>query len=403
MRKQLTLALSSILCSCMIFSNLNATIGYWQVGYGTRSVGMGGVATAYPQDTIVIATNPAGISWLGNRGTVGVKFFSPFRKYSYDSENFGSDKVDSHSNIFLVPHAGYNRCICNGLSAGVAVYGNGGMNTSYHRNNGVFGPHDKRLGIDYSQAIIAPTLSYKIRPCHSIGISVLFSAQRLILEGLQNFTNFSENPNNVTNRRNNWDYGIGARAGWLGKVTNQVWLGFAACTPIWMTKNSKYKGVLAGGHLDIPANLSAGIRWEVTKCINLAFDYQRIFYNSVRAIGNSVDKFFEGNLLGNKNGPGFGWENISAYKIGVDYKIGCYTIRAGYAINEKPYSKEQIDFNILTPGITTQHITFGVSWKCWDIAYFFAPNDSRKGISKFGLGEMKHSMYQHCVDVSYSW
>ena len=54
-----------------------ATNGYFSHGWGTKSKAMAGVAAALPQDTLVTATNPAGMAFVDDSLDLGVAFFSP--------------------------------------------------------------------------------------------------------------------------------------------------------------------------------------------------------------------------------------------------------------------------------------------------------------------------------------
>lgn len=56
-----------------------ATNGYLAHGYGIKSKGMAGTGVALPQDTLIGATNPAGIAFVGNRVDLGVPYLSPRR------------------------------------------------------------------------------------------------------------------------------------------------------------------------------------------------------------------------------------------------------------------------------------------------------------------------------------
>jgi len=58
-----------------------ATNGYLSHGYGIKSRGLAGAGIALPQESMIIATNPAGISFLGNRVDVSAALFSPRRNY----------------------------------------------------------------------------------------------------------------------------------------------------------------------------------------------------------------------------------------------------------------------------------------------------------------------------------
>ncbi len=133
-----------------------ATNGYFAHGQGTASKAMAGVATALPQDTLVGATNPAGMFSLGNRMDLGVAFFNPSDRgyeanYDYATQAVpATDGAGNHFTVdfpagpfvtpgnyesdldwFLIPSFGYNRILNDKMSIGVSVFGNGGMNTKY--------------------------------------------------------------------------------------------------------------------------------------------------------------------------------------------------------------------------------------------------------------------------------
>jgi len=147
-----TLARHFVLLLAILFSqNIFATHGYTAQGYGVKSYGMGGVAVAYPQDALIATNNPAGMVWTGNNITVGTRIFSPIRHYSYtgsDAVPF-SDNVRSGKNWFLIPNFGVNKMIAPRTSLGFVMFANGGLNTSWPRNNPVFGTG--KLGSDYVQ------------------------------------------------------------------------------------------------------------------------------------------------------------------------------------------------------------------------------------------------------------
>jgi long-chain fatty acid transport protein len=125
-----------------------ATNGYFSHGWGTKSKAMAGVATALPQDTLVSATNPAGMAFLGNSLDIGVAFFSPSPR-GYEADNNYSTqpgpggitlpagpfvtpgRYDSDLDWFMIPSIGYNYEIDDRSTIGVSIFGNGGMNTRY--------------------------------------------------------------------------------------------------------------------------------------------------------------------------------------------------------------------------------------------------------------------------------
>jgi long-chain fatty acid transport protein len=121
-----------------------ASNGYFSFGWGTKSKAMAGVAAALPQDTLVAATNPAGMALIDTSLDLGVAFFSPSARGYEADNNFSTNAMgfpttgfltpgeyDSSSDWFLVPSFGYNRVLNDQMTLGVSVFGNGGMNTDY--------------------------------------------------------------------------------------------------------------------------------------------------------------------------------------------------------------------------------------------------------------------------------
>jgi long-chain fatty acid transport protein len=126
-----------------------ATNGYFSYGWGTKSKGMAGVATALPQSTLVSATNPAGMAFIGTSSDVSVSFFNPSPRGYKANDDYATTtypgtnatvpagayitpgKYDSDSDWFLVPSAGFNYVINDRMTIGVSLFGNGGRNTNY--------------------------------------------------------------------------------------------------------------------------------------------------------------------------------------------------------------------------------------------------------------------------------
>ena len=61
-------------------STVSATTGYFALGYGAKAMGLAGAVVSNPQDSATIAVNPAGITAIGERVDVGLRFFNPHRE-----------------------------------------------------------------------------------------------------------------------------------------------------------------------------------------------------------------------------------------------------------------------------------------------------------------------------------
>ncbi len=309
--KLLTAAVTGLLASTPAF----ATNGYALHGIGIHAQGMGGASIAFPQDAVSIGQNPAASALVGNRLDAGLNIFRPIRDTELSMTGgpdgsglppFGwadGDYDGSESKWFFIPEFAYNRMIDNQLSAGVSVFGNGGMNTDYG-SPGIplfqcppVGPcQNSDTGINLQQAFIVPTLAYKINNQHSIGIGANIVAQGFKAWGLGAFDNpfFSTSPGDVQDNGTDWAWGFGVRVGWIGQFTDMVSVGAYYSSRTWMQELDEYKGLFAEkGDFDIPENFGIGIAIRATPDLTIAADIMRINYSKVDSIANSVNNFYQ--------------------------------------------------------------------------------------------------------------
>ena len=379
-----------------------ATDGYFSHGYGMKAKGMGGAATATSDDAFFGANNPAAAAFAGNRLDLGVDLFSPRRKSSYEMGGTTVASSDSDSKYFLIPEFGYNHMMSNDLALGVSVYGNGGMNTNYPTVAAFGGANllmgTGRLGVDLMQLIIAPTAAYKLVPNHSIGISPLIGYQRFRAEGLDAF--------GLSNQGYDDAWGYGVRIGYFGKITPTVSIGAAYASKMNFNEFNKYKNLFAEqGDFDIPENYNLGVAWQATPAVQLALDYQRINYSGVNSIANPSTNMAP---FGADNGPGFGWQDVNVWKLGVQYKYSQQlTLRAGYNHTDNPIQSRDVMINILAPGVVKDHATLGFTYTLASgnevtMAYMHAFKNDVTGPIGGGV-DAKIEMYQDSLGVQYSW
>ncbi|MEJ5211386.1 MAG: outer membrane protein transport protein [Burkholderiales bacterium] len=400
-------ALAGALVLAGVMTPAFATNGYFSHGYGIKSKGMAGVGYALGQDALAAATNPANMVLVGSRWDVGLDYFRPQR----ESEIQGVGTFDGNdTENFFIPEFGYNQMISNNMSLGVSVYGNGGMNTDYSKLNTVPllpGPSplgSGNAGVDLMQLFISPTLSMKLNENHAVGVSLKIAYQRFKAYGLQNVcAGLSSDPTNCSNKGydDSWGYGIGL--GWTGQLTPTFSVGVAYQSRTWMQKFDKYKGLFAEqGDFDIPENYGIGFAWKATPQLTIAGDIQQINYGSIKSIAN---KGTAPGLLGDSNGRGFGWEDITVYKLGVSYDVNKnLTLRAGYSTTDEPYAGTETFFNMLAPGVVTDHLTLGATYRLANggelsFAYMHAFKNTVTGTGP-STG-ISNRMYQDSFGVAY--
>lgn len=341
-----------------------ATNGLAPIGLGVEHRSLGGAGTGYAANTSSIASNPAATSFVADGYDVGLDIFQPKRSATFNGKAFGmSADVTYDGNgkqNFFIPEISYKRSLKQ-FDFGVAVYGNGGMNTSYEKNPN-FGLG--KAGVDYQQLFVAPTLSYKLNDNHAIGISANLVYHKFKAEGLHNFDNaqFSANPGQVTNNGYDSSTGIGASIGWQGKLAPSLSLGVAYRSKVSMGKLDQYSGLLANaGEFDVPAALSAGFAWQAAPNTLIVGDVQRVNYTDLAAIGNSSHKPVQ---FGGKDGPGFGWKDVTAIKLGLKQQVTPQmAVMIGYNKGTNPVKSSDTTVNVLAPGVSDQHLTLGAEWQ----------------------------------------
>jgi long-chain fatty acid transport protein len=359
---------ASAVC-CFVVSSagtLQATNGYFATGYGTESKGVAGAGVAVATDTLAPALNPATLVLVPNEIDVSASLFNPNRSYTVTGQPSGfpgtfglaPGKVDSGSRLFAVPAFGASwKAGVNG-AFGVAMYGNGGMNTNYDARTFGVAP----AGVDLSQMFIAPTYARKFS-AHAIGVSGIVAYQRFEARGLQAFTAFSSDADCLTDNTHANSFGGGIRAGYVGDVSRFLSVGASYQSRIWMRKFEPYKGLFAqDGGFDVPSTWVAGVAIKPTPQIDVLADVQQVRYSEVKAIANTLLPNLMQSPLGGDNGAGFGWQDMTTYKFGVQRRVGgSYTWRAGYSYGKQPIPSSEVLFNILAPGVEEHHASFGVT------------------------------------------
>jgi len=130
------------------------------------------------------------------------------------------------------------------------------------------------------------------------------------------------------------------------------------------------------GDFDVPANFAIGLAYKVSPRTTLALDVQRILYSDIPSIGNAgptADDFFNAltsvllsgsytgsGALGGDDGWGFGWDDITVVKLGIEHVYDDHwTFRGGINVGGNPIDDDQNLFNILAPGVVRKHLTLG--------------------------------------------
>jgi long-chain fatty acid transport protein len=335
------------LASVVAIQTAQATNGTMSHAYSPASKGMAGAGeAALPQDTLSIVGNPAGLTKLGKRMDVGAAWFSPHRKYSgvnpmrgdsaiapIGSGN-GTGTVESENNDFFVPNFGFSYPINDKSAFGVALFGNGGMNTDFRSvdtlgNLGTYGgnngcanpPHYQNAlpcgpqvpgtaaigggdtGVNLTQLGIALGYALDVTDNLSLGASFLIGYQQIEIRGVGAFQGYTEtftqsmlanraasgtSPSNLSDNGVDSALGYGVQLGALWEINPQWTAGISWRSKMYMDKLDKYSDLFAeSGGFDMPSVGTIGLAFKPNDRLAFAFDVQQIWYSDIPSIGNN--------------------------------------------------------------------------------------------------------------------
>lgn len=364
-----------------------------------------------------------GVTWFRPPRSSGVADLPLSQGGTSLNGGFGFGGNDSSgNNDYLIPDMAFTLPLSERTSFGFAVVG-AGLGTTYKNNffaspnffdTVPYAPGDgscsdiliragakasgctpgSHVGVDLIQLQVPITLAYRLTDTQTFGASLNLAAQRFKANGLGQFILFglSGNPAYVTNNGYDYSYGAGVRLGWQGHfLDDRVVLGAVYTSRTYMTKFDRYKGLFAEqGDFDIPENYGLGFALKVSKTLTIAGDVVRILYSDVASVGNDgpgnglggsakqsdvvsrlLPTLASGNAvnfgptaLGADGGYGFGWKNMTVYKLGVAYDASDkLVLRAGYNYSKNPIDKNQAVFSALAPATTERHYSVGFTYK----------------------------------------
>ena len=378
----------------------------------------------------------------------------------FPTHTISPGKIDSSSEYFPIPYLAKNWSLANDANVTMAFYGRGGMNTnwddpsasatSYFCGGNPFagdppatgrGPFcgsltgsDGVAGVDLMQGFLAVNYSAKVSDNFAWGAGPIVAVQMFEAKGVTTFapvtktcaSTFDPNtggctiPTALSNNDHDMSIGIGFGAGLWWGLSDTVSLGLSYKSKIAMSEFDDYADLFAeAGDFDIPSSIKAGLSFLASDTLRVNLDIEHTAFGEVDSVGNPM-MYLAGcpsvplggtnleNCLGGAAGAGFGWDDMTTYKIGFEWQQDeANTWRFGYSYGEQPVQPDDVLFNILAPGVMEQHFTFGLtrqadSGGAWSFSFMYAPENSVTGTSMFDpRQQIELSMDQFEFELAY--
>ncbi len=377
---------------------------------------------------------------------------------------------ESSSEWFPIPYIAKNFRLGNEMVINTAFYGRGGMNTDWDDSDmtarslacdpqgqapftgpGTYCAGD--TGVDLMQAFLAVNLAGKVGDGFSWGIGPVFAVQMFEATGVASFTPFTKTFNtafpayfaeclqgggdqqscmgqaqfqaaqdvtSLSNNSSDTSTGFGFAGGIWWAMGDSVSAGLAYQSEMSMSELDDYSDLFAeAGGFDIPASTKFGISFKGTNAVRVNIDVEHTQFSEIGSVGNPMANLLAcptaglggtdvESCLGGKNGAGFGWDDMTTYKLGVEWTHNdARTWRFGYSYGEQPISGDDVMFNILAPGVMEQHFTIGMSQRtsgggAWNFSLMYAPSNTVKGLSLFDpTQQIEIKMNQFEFEFSY--
>jgi long-chain fatty acid transport protein len=300
--------------------------------------------------------------------------FIPEAVASYEGNAAGPDasyKSDGRG-FYAIPQAGMTRRLSDRWAIG-ATFLSAGLGPDYDGS-----PYERFGGARRSHLNLASTslvteLAYRIAPAHTVGVGLNLGYQVLSVEGLEFVANEASSvaPRHVTNQGKDGAFNAGFSVGWHAQYTPWLAAGAAYRSKNLTQRHEDYRGLIAeGGKLELPAIYGGGFTLTPGAGWTISLEAQRYAYRKQRAFRNGLNRFAT-SPLGSDNGPGFGFNDQNAYKLGVRWQAHPrLALRAGYIRATQIVDENETFFGAFGCVTPTTQYSAGATWtvRDWEVS-----------------------------------
>jgi long-chain fatty acid transport protein len=368
--------------ACLAWSSRATGQGVIAPTAGPINSSMAGASTAAPIDFGSSYWNPATISALDrSEFLIGSALIIPSIHFgsTLPAGSFGSFPTSDRSGVSrsnsgvasnLATGTAFRLSDDSPLTFGIGIFGlvGGGVNFAGSNSQPVLSPLNppKSFGVgpiysNMSLLEITPILSYQAMDNLAVAVGPVITSGTVNLS--PGF--FAANPKDqygiasfpsATNSRPFW--GGGFQFGLFYNINKDWNFGFSYKSPVWQerwsynTSTPNGSARYIGDQASLPEIISWGIAYKGLPKTLIDVDLRYFDYKDAALFGASI-----------KNG-GMAWQSVFAVATGVQYQLSDkLTLRGGYLYNTNPIRSDTTLFNVQAPGIITNTLSFGASYK----------------------------------------
>ena len=341
--------------------------GGYRVGVqGQRALAMGHTGVAVVNSAELGFFNPSGLVYLENRLTISAGVSAVFSDVAWQNAETGETaRTDNPAGTPFYFNASYK--LKDWLAVGLSVYTPYGSTVKWEDDWA--GSHLVN-NIELQAIYVQPLVSVKIAEFFSIGGGPIFVSGGVTFNRNLNrtLTDIDGNRSNVTadaSGVNEWGWSVGG----MLTATEDLRIGFNYRSEITMhaeggeadfqnvpnTPLAPFEDTTFDAKLPLPAELTAGISYQLNNKWLLAFDYNRTYWG----VYKSLDLNFADPGIPDSENPR-AYEDASTWRFGAQYDAtDKLVLRAGYYLDESPVQEGY--FAPETPRNDSMGFTAGLS------------------------------------------
>lgn len=337
MRKLLSLTLLAL-------AGTSAFAGGYRVSLqGQKQLAMGHTGVAVVNSAEAAFFNPAGLSFLEDKFNISVGANALFAKTKFQNEKYNWKNSTENMGTPFNVYASYK--INKWLTAGLAIYTPYGSAVDWDQD--WEGSHLVN-NIDLQAIYVQPTIAIKVSDEFSFGGGPIYVTGSVEFNRNlnRNLTDENGNRSDVTIDAKGitaWGYTAGfmfnpckkLRLGvnYRSEIIMEARGGDAKFNDVPLIAQGTYSDTNFDADLPLPAEITAGLSYNITDKWMVAFDYNRTLWRAYDAL--VVD--FANNVPTSYNARNY--HDTNTYRVGTQYKANDkFTFRAGWYKDESPIS-----------------------------------------------------------------
>lgn len=415
MKKRVSVFLLALVSIFLNKGNAHAN-SHDNYGIGATAASLGGAFTARADDPFAVYYNPAGLTQSKKTMiSAGAMVYNPLIKLNNLKSNDGTAvDFEDDSPICPAPHLGFITPLNDKFSFGVAAYVPFGLALKWDNdetvNPGAYNAYD----VWYTRKVISPGIGYKINDKLSVGASLSIGTsetgrkrvsqqlsallkERVTFEtDLKDDLNLSYNIGIMYKPVESLSFGLTYRS--RGEAD------FEGETDLTVGSRSK-KYDVEMKDIDQPEQIQAGVRYVFNEKLSVEADVVWTHWSFVKRETikfKNPDKHMSAILHGDRHYYDRDWEDVTQFKIGVEYKATkMLTLRCGYYNDPSPVPDKSFDLEWPDADKHTYTLGAGFNFENWkiDTAVTYSKSPEQRKISPGESQNFDHSYFYHGVSA----